>query len=54
MMNKSSFWIVIGIAIGIATGVASKNIQAGIFIGVGAGMLLLIVTNLEVEKKIRN
>jgi hypothetical protein len=54
MSNKQIFWMAIGIAIGIATGVASKNIHAAIFIGSGAGMLLIILTNLETDKKIRN
>ena len=54
MNNKAGFWTIVGIAIGMATWIASKNIQAGIFIGAGAAMLLMIVTNLEVDKKIRN
>lgn len=54
MKSKTSFWIMIGIAIGTATEVASKNIEAGIFIGAGAAMLLMILTNLEVDRKIRN
>jgi hypothetical protein len=54
MKNRISFWTTIGIAIGAATGIASKNIHAGFCIGIGAGMLLMIVTNLEVDKKIRN
>jgi hypothetical protein len=54
MKNKLSFWSVIGIAIGTATGIASKNFPAGLFIGAGTAMLLMIVTNLEVDRKIRN
>jgi hypothetical protein len=54
MRNKAGFWTMIGIAIGTVTGVASKNIQAGIFIGIGTGMLLVILTNLETDRKIRN
>lgn len=53
-MNKAGFWTAIGIAIGTAIGIASKNFPAGLFIGAGAAMLLMIVTNLEVDKKIRN
>lgn len=54
MINKAGFWTVIGVAIGTVTGVASKNMEAGICIGIGTGMLLMIVTNLEVDRKIRN
>jgi hypothetical protein len=54
MKNKAGFWIIIGIAIATATWIVSKNFQAGICLGIGTAMLLMIVTNLEVDKKIRN
>jgi hypothetical protein len=54
MKNKISFWIAIGISIGTATGIVSKNAPAGVCIGIGAGMLLMILTNLEADRKIRN
>jgi hypothetical protein len=54
MKRKISFWATIGLIIGTATSAASKNIPAGLFIGAGAAMLLMIVTNLEVDRKIRN
>ena len=54
MKNKAGIWAIIGIAIGTATGIASKNLQAAICIGIGTTMLLMIITNLEVDKKIRN
>jgi hypothetical protein len=54
MKKKAGFWTVTGIAIGTAISIASKNIPAGLFIGAGTAMLLMIVTNLEVDRKIRN
>lgn len=54
MKRKKSFWIITGIGIGVAAGAASKNFQAGICIGIGTTILLMIITNLEVDKKIRN
>lgn len=54
MKRKAGFWTVMGLAIGTATSIASKNIPAGLFIGAGTAMLLMIVANLEVDKKIRN
>lgn len=54
MKNKAGFWTVTGIAIGSIIGIVSKNFAAGLFIGAGTAMLLMIVTNLEVDKKIRN
>jgi hypothetical protein len=52
--NKLRFWTVIGTGIGVAVGFTSKNIPAGVFIGTGTGMLLMIITNLETDNKIRN
>ncbi|MDP4264897.1 MAG: hypothetical protein Q8941_20380 [Bacteroidota bacterium] len=54
MKNKASFWTVIGISISAAISATSKNIPAGLFIGAGTSMLLMILTNLEADKKIRN
>jgi hypothetical protein len=54
MKKKAGFWTVAGIAIGTGISIASKNIPAGLFIGAGTAMLLMIVTNLEVDRKIRN
>ncbi|MBL7737922.1 MAG: hypothetical protein JNK14_01800 [Chitinophagaceae bacterium] len=51
MKRKTGFWVIIGTAIGTTTTIASHNILAGLFIGAGAGMLLMIVTNLETDKK---
>ena len=44
----------VGIVLAAVITVSSKNIQAGAFIGTGTAMLLAIVTNLEVDRKIRN
>jgi hypothetical protein len=54
MKNRFSLWTAIDIAIGIATEISSNNLPAALFIGTGTAMLLLIVTNLEVDRKIRN
>ncbi|MBL7744670.1 MAG: hypothetical protein JNN00_14460 [Chitinophagaceae bacterium] len=54
MKNKAGFWTIIGMATGTAIAIVSKNIPAGLFIGAGTGMLLLIITNLETDKKIQN
>ena len=54
MKNKLSFWAVTGIVIATAVAVTSGNLMAALFIGTGIAMLLMIVTNLEVERKIRN
>lgn len=51
---KTGFWTIAGIAAGSATGVASGNFPAGLFIGTGTGMLLMIVINLETDKKIKS
>ncbi len=54
MKSKTSFRAVLGISISVTISLASKNIPAGIFIGAGTSMLLMIITNLEVDRKIRN
>lgn len=46
--------MVIGLAVGLVTIFASRNFPAAICIGAGITMLLNIVTNLEVDRKIRN
>ncbi len=54
MKNKISLWTITGAVIAATTGIASKNIPAALFIGAGGAMVLMIVTNLEVDRKIRN
>ncbi len=54
MKSKAGFWTIIGVAIAIAIAVVSGNIPAGLFIGTGTGMLLMIITNLETDKRIQN
>jgi len=54
MKNKAGFWILVGIGLAISISIASQNIPAGLFIGGGSSMLLLIITNLEVDRKKRN
>lgn len=54
MKNKTGFWTVVGVGIATSVSVASENIPAGLFIGGGSSMLLLIITNLEVDRKKRN
>ena len=54
MKNRFPFWILIGVVLSTAIGIASGNFRAGLFMGTGIAMLLMIITNLEVERKIRN
>ena len=54
MKKKISFWILVGLAIVLATGFASGNFAASAFIATGASTLLAILTNMEVDRKIRN
>jgi hypothetical protein len=54
MKNKAGFWTFVGIGIAASVSVATQNIHAGLFIGGGSSMLLLIITNLEVDRKKRN
>ena len=54
MKNRAGFWIGVGVTVGTAIGISAKNFPAGLFIGAGTAMLLMIITNLEVDKKIRN
>jgi hypothetical protein len=54
MKNKAGFWTVAGIAIAASVSAASQNIPAGLFIGSGSSLLLMIITNLEVDPKKRN
>jgi zinc transporter ZupT len=54
MKNKTGFWTAIGIGIATSVSITSQNIPAGLFIGGGSSMLLLIITNLEVDRKKRN
>ena len=46
--------MMIGLVVGLVTIIASRNFPAAICIGAGVTMLLNIVTNLEVDRKIRN
>ena len=52
--SKLFFWTMIGAAIATVAGIISKNIAASLFVGAGSSMVLMIVTNLEVDKKVRN
>ena len=54
MKNKAGFWITVGVTVGVAIGITTKNFPAALFIGAGTAMLLMIVTNLEADKKIKN
>jgi hypothetical protein len=54
MKSKTGFWVIVGIATAIIIYISSGNIPAGLFIGGGAAMLLMIITNLEVDRKKRN
>ena len=51
MKNKAGFWTAVGIGIAASVSISSRNIPAGLFIGIGTSMLLMIITNLEVDQK---
>ena len=54
MKKKTGFWMMMGIGIAAVVSISSGNLQAGLFIGSGTAVLLMIITNLETDRKKRN
>ena len=47
-------WGLVGFSVAILVVTLSGNFPAALLIGLGTGLLLAVVTNLEVNQKIRN
>jgi hypothetical protein len=54
MNGRIIFWLIVAMAIGAVARTGSDNIVACIFVGIGSSSLLMIIANLEVDKKARN
>lgn len=47
-------WGLVGLSVAVLVALLSGNFPAALFIGLGTGLLLAVVTNLEVDRTIRN
>lgn len=52
--NRPIIWIIAGPAIGTIAGIVFHNIPAGICLGTAMGILFLLVSFTDVERKSRN